>query len=113
MVVLLVDDERSFKDGRECVTVRSVDEAIDFTEGLSSVDELWLDYILLGTDSADAFLFHLLRRKASGNPLLIKKAYIHTSSYMAVGLLEALLNDLDVPTAAIKRVDHNLVFETK
>lgn len=49
MVVLLVDDERSFKDERECVVVKSVAEAIEVTDSWDSVEELWLDYILLGT----------------------------------------------------------------
>lgn len=97
MVVLLVDDERAFADGRECVTARTVQEAINATENLDSLDELWLDYVLLGTDSTDEFLFRLVReRKYAGNPLKIHKVFIHTSAYGAISLLKDILGRLDV-----------------
>lgn len=96
MTIFLVDDERTFTDGRECVVALSADEAINISEEWDEVDELWLDYVLKGFSSSDEFLFHLIRRKHNGRPLTIKKAYIHTSSWSAVGLLKQLLNDLGV-----------------
>lgn len=95
MTVFLVDDERTFTDGRECVVALSADEAIRISEEWDEVDELWLDYVLRYS-SSDEFLFHLKRRQYDGRPLTIKKAYIHTSSYMAVGLLQQLLEELGV-----------------
>lgn len=95
MTVLLLDDERSFKDARECLVARSTWEAIELTDAMTALDELWLDYVLQGTDSTDEFLSHLRRRKWDGNPLVLKKVYIHTSAYAAVGLLKSILLSLD------------------
>lgn len=106
MTVLLLDDERSFKDGRECLVARSTWEAINLTDGLTELDELWLDFVLKGTDSTDEFLSHLRRRKWDGNPLVINRAYIHTSAYGAVGLLESILLSLGVAEENIFVVDH-------
>jgi hypothetical protein len=106
MTVLLLDDERSFKDGRSSLVARSTFEAIKFTDALTELDELWLDYVLIGTDSTDEFLFHLLNRKRNGNPLALRTVYIHTSSYMAVGLLKQLLTNLGVAETDMHVVDH-------
>ena len=107
MTVLLLDDERDFKDARETLVARSTDEALALTEGLTELDELWLDYVLRGSDSTDQFLSALRRRKLAGSPLKLKKVYIHTSSFMAVSLLMSILTeDLDVPEGSIERVNH-------
>lgn len=106
MTVLLLDDERSFKDNRECLVARSTWEAIELTDSMSELDELWLDYVLQGTDSTDEFLSHLRRRKWDGNPLILNKVYIHTSAYAAVGLLKTILLSIDVDEDNIMVVDH-------
>jgi len=110
MTVLLLDDERSFKDGRSTLVARRSTDAADLVKDLTELDELWLDYVLIGSDSADEFLWHLITRKREGNPLTLHKVYIHTSSFMAVSLLEKLLADLDVPKESIERVNHQDYF---
>ncbi len=95
MTVLLVEDERKFIDGRECLVAASADEAYEISDSLDEVDELWLDYILRFS-SSDEFLARLVERKRQGRPLTIKKAYIHTSSWGAVSLLKSYLEDLGV-----------------
>jgi hypothetical protein len=106
MAVLLLDDERSFKDGRESLVARTVAEAIELTDPLNELDELWLDYVLAGWTSTDEYLYHLLKRKREGNPLALKTVYIHTSSFSAVELLQELLSDLEVPVKDIVVVNH-------
>lgn len=111
MVVLLLDDERDFKDGRKTLVARSSDQALELTENLTELDELWLDYVLRGSDSTDQFLSALRRRKLSGSPLTLHKVYIHTSSWSAVSLLVSILTeDLDVPEGNIVRVEHREFF---
>jgi hypothetical protein len=105
--VLLLDDERSFADGRESLVAKSVQAAITATDDLTELDELWLDFVLIGPAS-DEFLMHLSDRKRNGNPLTIKKVYIHTSSWDAVGLLKMYLNDLDV--GEVEVVNHQDYF---
>jgi hypothetical protein len=108
--VLLLDDERSFKDGRETLVARSTNEAIELTESLFELDELWLDYVLRGSDTTDQFLMHLQQRTRANRPLLLKKVYIHTSSNSAVGLLQAYLSRLNVHPQDIVRVNHDQYF---
>jgi hypothetical protein len=109
MVVLLLDDERDFKDGRSTLVARSTQEALELTKDLNELDELWLDYVLAGTDSTDDFLFALRKRET---PLNIKQVYIHTSSFSAVSLLEMLLGSLNVDPKNIIRVNHTDYFVT-
>lgn len=104
MTILLLDDERSFKDEREALVALSTDEAITLTDGLAELDELWLDYVLKGSDTTDRFLAHLVSRQKSGNPLRLNTVFIHTSSFSAVELLEDYLEDLNVPQENIHRV---------
>lgn len=104
MTILLLDDERSFKDDRDALVALSTAEAITLTDGLTELDELWLDYVLKGSDTTDRFLAHLVTRQKSGNPLQLHTVFIHTSSSSAVELLEDYLEDLNVPQESIRRV---------
>lgn len=104
--VLLLDDERSFNDDREALVARSTDEAIELTDDLCALDELWLDFVLGGSDSTTDFLGHLVRRQHNGNPLELRKVFIHTSAWNAVGLLKRWLGMLNVPEDRIERVEH-------
>jgi hypothetical protein len=104
--VLLLDDERSFNDDREALVARSTDEAIELTDDLCALDELWLDFVLSGSDSTTDFLRYLHGRMHNGNPLELRKVFIHTSSWNAVGLLKHWLNMLKVSEDRIERVEH-------
>jgi len=108
--VLLLDDERDFADGRDTLVARSTTEAIELTESLFELDELWLDYVLRRSDTADLFLMHLSKRRRANRPLLLKKVYIHTSSGSAVSLLKEYLSELGVHPDDIIRVDHREYF---
>tara|TARA_B100001146_G_scaffold101880_1_gene90243 strand:+ start:512 stop:850 length:339 start_codon:yes stop_codon:yes gene_type:complete len=103
MVSLLLDDERSFRDGRDIMVARTVQEAVSLTEGLDELDELWLDYVLRFEDTTD-YLRTLSDRAREGRPLKLHKVYIHTSSWGAVDLLKSWLSRLDVNMADVERV---------
>ena len=111
MTVLLLDDERDFLDGRVTLVARSTDEAVELTEAIDELDELWLDYVLKGWDSTDQFLATLVKRKRAGRPLRLKKVFIHTSSFSAVSLLNDYLAELEVSGEDIERVDHKAYFK--
>lgn len=53
MTILLVDDLRTFADGRECVIARSSAAAIKWLEENpdADLDEVWLDHDLGGADT--------------------------------------------------------------
>lgn len=110
MVSLLLDDERSFLDGRDILVARDVREAVELTDDLDELDELWLDYVLVFDDTTD-YLKELIKRKRSGRPLKIHKVYIHTSSWGAVGLIESWLSHLDVDKTQIERVNARDFFD--
>lgn len=105
MTVLLLDDERSFADYRPALVARSTFQAIELTDNLTELDELWLDYVLKGTDSTDDYLSHLRRRQREGNPLTLHKVTIHTSSYEAAYLLREILTELGVPDENIRDIN--------
>lgn len=109
-VILLVDDERIFADGRECIIARSVNEAINLTDDVDEIDELWLDYVLAGSDSSDEFLSHLYHRGRNGNPVKLNRVFIHTSSFMAVDLLRGWLDRLGVAEKNVERVEDLSIF---
>ena len=50
---VLVDDVRSFRDGRPCRVARSSDAGVALLRSLagSRIDELWLDHDLVGDDT--------------------------------------------------------------
>lgn len=106
MVTLLLDDERTFADKRECLVATSTEEAIELTKDMTELDELWLDYVLKRSDTTDNFLMHLVSRKRDDNALELHKVYIHTSSSSAVSLLQAYLEDLEISDDRIEIVNH-------
>lgn len=111
IMILLIDDERTFVDGRDCVVARNVADAIEVTDPLDGVDELWLDYVLEGTDSSDEVLSYLFRRQVNGRPFKIGKVYIHTTAWMSVSLLEGWLYRLGVTPENIVRVEDLSIFK--
>lgn len=90
--ILLIDDERDFVDGREATVIRSSWEAIEhFTESEQRYDEVWLDFILEGSDDIMPFVKFASEKLAEGKALNVGKFVIHTSSWSAVGLMKSVL----------------------
>ena len=64
-VVLVLEDEKPLldaikikleKNGFEVVTVRSVDQAKQYTEDLAKIDLIWLDHYLIGKETGLDFI---------------------------------------------------------
>lgn len=86
-LIVLLDDRRDFRPGFRdgAVVVRSVAEAELFFAAIrrsgQHVAELWLDFMLSGTESTDEAL-----RTVPGE--LIDRAIFHSDAWMAHGLVE-------------------------
>lgn len=84
-VVLLVDDVRRFRDGRECVLARTPDEAIAALAVHPVLAELWLDFDLGHyrngrSRSVLPFVEEIVRAAAAGSPYAIDRIFIHSSN---------------------------------
>lgn len=92
MSILLIDDERDFRDGRDYKVIRSSAEAIEFFQNENpEFDEVWLDYILAGSDTMFDFAVFADNQACNGSPLKVKKFIIHTSSNSGYSLLKDIL----------------------
>jgi len=87
MITVLIDDRRSFVDGRACIVLRTLSEALEFMKSdPGRIDELWLDHDLgwddlLGT-LADIMPLITVLEEASfnGHPYDIGTIYVHTAN---------------------------------
>ena len=80
-LVVLVDDVRSFRDGRPCLLVRSSAAAVELLRGLHGkhVDELWLDHDLAGDDDVWPVVRLLKDAHLNGEPFDIGVIHVHAS----------------------------------
>lgn len=93
-LVVLFDDERTFKPGfrDDAVVLRTVTEAVEFFQNLEPrvIDELWLDYVLFPGDTTEAL--HALAG------VDVKKVYFHSSAFAARDLVEIYLKRAGIET---------------
>ena len=102
-LIVLFDDERSFKSGfrDDAVVLRTVHAAEEFFESMKEtgvvVDELWLDYVLSPGSTVDA-----LPKLPGGQ---VKNVYYHSSAFAAFDLVTYALRtagyegEVDFPPA--------------
>ena len=78
---MLVDDVRTFRDGRPALLARTSGEALALFDQLADrrIDHLWLDFELIGDDTAQPVVDHLVRTASTGNPVDIGQIHIHTA----------------------------------
>lgn len=99
MNILLIDDDRTFRDGREYTLITSSRGAIEHFSNADGTakdifyDEVWLDFSLLGGDSIMDFIFFASRAAAKGNPLKVGCFVIHTSSWAGATLMGQVLSE--------------------
>jgi hypothetical protein len=81
-VTVLVDDTRDFKDGRPAVTARTSADALVLLERLTGghIDDLWLDYDLVGDDTVQPVVDHLVGLARAGAPLAVLRIHVHSSN---------------------------------
>lgn len=81
-VIMLLDDTRDFKTKRATYVARTSADAIALLDSLSdqTLAELWLDYDLIGEDTTQPVVEHLLSRAASGTPQAVDLIWVHSSN---------------------------------
>lgn len=117
---LLIDDERSFTDGREAVVARhlAVAEEIFFTDEGDvrpdvRVDEVWLDFVLGGGESGNDFARTAARAARNGTPLNVGIFYTHTTSFAGAALMAETLEDAGYTVERIDLEPRNTIPLTK
>ncbi|QKE84406.1 cyclic-phosphate processing receiver domain-containing protein [Arthrobacter sp. NEB 688] len=82
---VLVDDVRVFRDGREALVAQTSTEALALLRTLDGrfVDELWLDHDLVGDDTVQPLVDHLVARASAGAPLPVGRIYVHSANVRA------------------------------
>lgn len=95
MTTVLVDDVRSFRDGRPCLVARSSAAGVDLLRSLGQqrIDELWLDHDLAGDDTVWPVVVELAARRydvgrvyvhaARSGPAMRVKAALVAADYLA------------------------------
>jgi len=85
VVRVLVDDVRVFKDDRPAQLARTSDEALALLEQIGGhcIDELWLDHDLIGEDTVQPVVDHLVAAASQGRPLDIGRILIHSANIRA------------------------------
>jgi hypothetical protein len=115
-LVLLVDDVRSFRDGRRCEVARTVKDALTMLHRYrcSRIEELWLDHDLGRYPNGYAqtvmpVIEELVYAAKQGSSYDIGLIYVHTSSPVgAVRMRQALVpSGYRVTRHYDKRVWHN------
>jgi hypothetical protein len=81
-IVVLVDDLRSFVDGRAADVARTSAEAVEVLERYRSqrLDELWLDHDLGGDDTIWPVVELLERAAFGGDPFDIGVIFVHSAN---------------------------------
>lgn len=104
--VLLIDSNKVFKPGVKdnVIVARSSDAALAIVDEMKTFDEIWMDFILDGSDSIVDFLRGLKTRKNNDSLPEIKKFYYHASEESADELIHMWLTMLGYPETVFERV---------
>lgn len=80
-LTVLVDDTRSFRDGRPCHVARSSAQARSLLLSLQheTIDDLWLDHDLGGTDDVWPVVRLLEDAHLQGRPFTIGQVHVQAS----------------------------------
>jgi hypothetical protein len=100
MTTLVVDDLRSFMDGRDAAYARTSAEGIEALETANSLQQLWLDHDLGWCDTIRPVVLWLIDRAESGNPFPVDTIYVHTANPAAA---ESMLQQLSKHYAVFRR----------
>lgn len=81
LLTVLIDDVRSFRDGRTCFIARSSAAGVELLTTLrgSRIDDLWLDHDLVGEDTIWPVIRLLEDAYLDGRTFDVGLVHIHTS----------------------------------
>ena len=105
-VTVLVDDVRSFRDGRPARVARSSAAALDLLGSLagSRIDDLWLDHDLVGRDTIQPVVQWMVQQAEAGSPVRTGMVHIHASRFEAAHEMRTALAAAGYPV----RLSHDL-----
>lgn len=80
--IVLVDDLRSFRDGRPCLVARTSVDGVELLRSFRGrlLDELWLDQDLGGDDTIRPVVAELEEGAFNGEPYDVELVIVHTSN---------------------------------
>lgn len=108
-VVLLVDDERDFRDEREHIVARTSAYALDILSALRStgqpVSELWLDHDLGGDDTTMRIVDMLSEAAAFGDPYPVSNIYVHSMNNVGNQQILRSLRNYGYAAQHVKAID--------
>ncbi len=80
-VTILIDDIRSFRDGRQALVARSSAEGVALLNGHHArrIEHLWLDHDLRGTDTIWPVVHLLEDASLAGAPFDIGRVHVHAA----------------------------------
>lgn len=84
-LVVLVDDVRIFRDERPALVARTSSAALSLLASLDGqvIDELWLDHDLVGEDTVQPVVDHLVRQAREGLPTPVRRILVHSANVRA------------------------------
>src|SRR4051794_27018929 len=98
-LTVLVDDVRSFRDGRPCLVARSSAAGVELLQRLAGtrIDHLWLDHDLVGDDTIWPVVRHLETAWETGQPYDIRLVHLHAASSLAAHRMGITLRATTAP----------------
>ncbi|MFG1994179.1 cyclic-phosphate processing receiver domain-containing protein [Actinoplanes sp. NPDC048988] len=108
MTSVLIDDLRSFADGRPAMVARTSEAGVALLESLRGrhLTELWLDHDLGGEDTIWPVVELLERAAFDGEPFDIGVVYIHSANPPGVVKIRQALERWHYPVRAIPGSPH-------
>lgn len=107
-MIVVIDDLRSFTDGRDALYARSSQEALVLLDELAAtesvVDELWLGHDLGGFDTIRPVVLWLAERAATSTALPITAIYVHTANPSNA---DSMVRQLSLYYEKVSRIDAN------
>ncbi|MEV4347805.1 cyclic-phosphate processing receiver domain-containing protein [Actinoplanes sp. NPDC049596] len=107
-VVVLIDDLRSFADGRPAELARTSAAGVTLLDELRGrrIDELWLDHDLGGEDTIWPVVELLERAAFDGRPFDIGIVYIHSANPPGVVKIRQALERWNYPVRSVPGSPH-------
>lgn len=111
--ILLVDDERDFREERDHIVVRTSEAALDtlyvLREQDSPLTELWLDHDLGGDDTTMPIVDMLAEAAFNGEPYPVRQVYVHSMNNVGAERILRSLRNYGYAAMRVKAIDWLIV----